>query len=105
LGIAFKRSKTNIWLVVLYNHLEKYEFVSWEYSSQYMEKRFQTFPNHQPDICLKPPNEISPPDGPSTNPFNKKSTLKCKSHWIGLRGNLQETAETPIFNGKNYAFL
>ena len=37
--------------------------------------------------------------------FNKKSTLKYKSHWIGLRGNLQETAETPIFNGKNYAFL
>ena len=66
---------------------------------------WKNVPNHQPDICLKPPNEISPPDGPSTNPFNKKSPLKCKSHWIGLRGNVQETAETPIFNGKNYAFL
>jgi hypothetical protein len=41
LGIAIQRSKTNIWLVVLYNHLGKYEFVSWEYSSQY-EKMFQS---------------------------------------------------------------
>jgi hypothetical protein len=33
------------WLVV-YRSSEKYEFVSWEYYSQYMEKMFQTI-NYQ----------------------------------------------------------
>ena len=35
---------------------EKYEFVSWDYYSQYIWKvinMFQTFPNHQPAMSLK----------------------------------------------------
>ena len=39
-----------LWLMVLtcFNHLEKYEFVNWDYYSKYMEKK-----------CSKPPTRTS----------------------------------------------
>ena len=45
---------SRIWLVVSTNPSEKYDFVSWDYYSQYMGKIFFV-PNHQPEDVLKPP--------------------------------------------------
>jgi len=39
-------------LVGGFNLSEKYEFVSWDYSSQYMESHKSHVPIHQPDIIL-----------------------------------------------------
>ena len=38
-----------IWLVVSANPSEKYEFVSWDYYSEYMESHNFYVPNHQLD--------------------------------------------------------
>ena len=68
-GSSSRTSK--IRLVVEPYPSEKYNFVSWDYYSQYMEKIFFV-PNHQPEDVLKPPtsnvkkqnrnrNEFTPP--------------------------------------------
>ena len=75
-----------IWLMMVNNNLvdgfnpsEKYEFVSWDYYSQYMEKKklFQTTNQLQhgaPQLCLL-----------VYNPYLQKKRVICASYTIVIK--------------------
>ena len=56
-GFSWCAIPKNAWVIatkllgVIPTPLKKYEFVSWDYSSQYMESHKTWIPNHQPEKC------------------------------------------------------
>ena len=65
------------YLVGGFNHLEKYEFVSWDDYSQYMGKLSSHVPNHQPVIVVAylRPSTLSPGDTLLKVPTSSNQTI------------------------------